>query len=82
LIDPKKDHQIEAIQVIEECTKPTKIPRLWSARSLSQRWQVSRALIYRLHKQGRLPGLKLLGVLRFREEDLIQLLHEEGLHVE
>ena len=67
------------VDIVEERTEPTKIPRLWSARSLSERWHISRALVYRLHAQGRIPGIRLLGVLRFREEDLLQLLRSEGV---
>jgi len=77
----RDDTPNQFFDVKEVPTLSTRVPRLWSARSLAERWQISRALVYRLHKEGRLPGLRLLGVLRFREEDLINLLHEEGIDV-
>jgi len=80
-MDTSKPSRLEAVCISEEKIAATKVPRLWSARSLSERWQVSRGLIYRIHKQGRLPGVRLLGVLRFQEEDLLRLLREEGLDV-
>jgi len=67
----------QVLDVIETRTASTTIPRLWSARSLAERWHISRALIYRLHKEGRLAGVRFLGVLRFQEEDVIKLLEEE-----
>jgi len=74
-----KPTPVGSVCVSEEKTPPTKVPRLWSARSLSERWHISRALVYRLHQQGKLRGVRLLGVLRFREDDILELLKHEGL---
>lgn len=64
--------------LIEESSpEPTRLPRLWSVRSLAERWQISRRQIYRFHEDGKLPGVRVMGVLRFREEDLMRLLEEE-----
>jgi hypothetical protein len=69
--------KLRPIRVVEARPVPTKVPSLWSARSLAERWHVSRALLYKLHRQGRLTGVRLLGVLRFREEDVLKLMDKE-----
>ena len=70
------------IVIVEQRTAKTMVPHLWSARSLSARWGVSRALIYKLFHSGRLRGVRLFGCLRFMEEDVLALLREEGVNVD
>lgn len=70
------------LRIVDERTTPTRVPRLWSARSLADRWHISRTLVYKLHSLGRLTGIRLFGVLRFREEDVLDLLRREGINVD
>ena len=61
-----------------------KVPRLWSAKALADRLNVSRALIFKLFNSGRLRGYRLLTgddprrcPLRFDEDDVLLLIREE-----
>ncbi len=60
----------------------SKLPAFWSARALSQHWRISRQQIYEAHKDGRLRGFRILGTLRFLEDDLLALLKREGIPVQ
>ena len=86
-MSPEEDHlpaqvvELRVGRVIEERTEPTRVPRLWSARAISSRWELSRMQVYRAHRNRRLPGYRVLGTLRFLEEDVIALLREEGVPV-
>ena len=68
-------------QLVEVCAP--KIPRLWSARALGERVEVSKQYLFKLHARGLLKGYRLpssgggKGPLRFAEEDLLSLLREE-----
>ena len=68
-----------AVRIVEERPALPLVPRMYGARSLSQRLNISRSLIYRAHATGRLPGFRLLGTLRFLETDILELLRAEGV---
>ena len=74
--------QLRIVRVIEERSQATQIPRLWSTRALAARLSVHRLTIYRAHRKGRLPGVRVLGCLRFTEEAVVRLLREEGVEIE
>lgn len=50
---------------------PTNKPRLVTAEDLAIRLDVSAATIYRLHKTGRLPGIRLGRAIRFDMEEVL-----------
>lgn len=66
-------------RIIEESKDEPRVPRLYSARGIAARCELSRMQVYRAHHAGRLPGYRLLGTLRFLESDLLRLLREEGV---
>jgi hypothetical protein len=75
--------RIDAARVVVEADDPPKLPRLWSARALAERLSVSRALIFALHRAGRLRGYRILtgsdekrAPLRFAEADVLALIAE------
>ncbi len=74
--------ELAAVRVIEERPEPMRVPRLFGPRTLSARFDVSRMCIYRLHKAGKLRGVRVAGVLRFLESDVLDFLRAEGVPVE
>ncbi len=71
--------ELAVARIIEETPDEPRVPRLYSARGIAGRWEVSRMQVYRAHHAGRLPGYRVLGTLRFLEEDVLALLREEGV---
>ncbi len=69
----KKDRR--TVQATAKADVSTSLPCLWSVRALSERWKISRQQIYRAHRNGQLRGVRILGTLRFLEQDLLELLH-------
>lgn len=69
-------------RLIHEATDQTRVPRLWSAKAIASHWNMSRMHVYRAHRVGRLKGYRVLGTLRFLEDDVLGLLRAEGLPVE
>ena len=83
---PSKQREGKHILFMEESrpstvttSPPVQLPRFWSVRVISSRWNISRQQIYRAHKAGQLRGFRILGTLRFLEEDLLDLLRREGV---
>jgi len=66
-------------RVIEEQADATLVPRLWSVKAIAARWCLSRMQVYRAHRAGRLPGYRVLGTLRFLEDDVLGLLAKDGV---
>lgn len=86
LITPSRVVSLPATRLVEEgehfakiLAEATSVPVLWSTRSLSGRFHISRASIYKAHAAGRLRGVRLLGTLRFLEADVLALLRAEGV---
>ncbi len=80
-MDTPSTVQVRVVSVIEKHLEATRIPRLWSTKALAARWGVNRLTIYRAHRKGRLPGIRVLGCLRFTEDAVIQLLRDEGVEI-
>ena len=78
---PAPTVDLPVAHLVHEPADATRVPRLWSVRSIASRWNVSRMQIYRAHRNGRLRGYRVLGTLRFLEEDVLALLRHEGLPV-
>jgi hypothetical protein len=68
-------------RMLQEHVDVTQVPRLWSAKAIASRWNLSRMQVYRAHKAGRLTGYSVLGTLRFLEDDVLRLLEKEGVPV-
>lgn len=66
------------IRIVHERPEATKVPRLWSVRSLAARFDISRRQLYRAVQSGRLPCIRILGCVRVLEEDVLRLLEMVG----
>ena len=74
--------ELDVARLIDERTDTTRVPRLFGPRTLAARFDLSRMTLYRLHKEGKLRGVRVAGVLRFTETDVLNFLRAEGLEVE
>ena len=75
--------QIDSALLVNVADDAPTLPRLWSARSLAERLDVSRGTICNLYRSGRLRAYRLdtggppeRQPLRFAEADVIKLLLE------
>jgi hypothetical protein len=74
--------ELRVARLVEERPDPPRLDRWYSAKSAAARWDMHPLTIRRAHYAGRLPGYRILGCLRFREQDLLELLRQEGVPVE
>ena len=76
--------RLEAVRIVEERPEPTRMPRLWSAKVLAERFCVSFMTLYRAYREGHLPGYHLTDSdrsLRFLEADVLAWLGTKGIPI-
>ena len=76
--------ELPLARVLTEPAEPPSLPRFWSAKGAAERFDCSRALLFKLHREGRLRGYRLMTCddparrpLRFLEDDLKALIRAE-----
>lgn len=74
---------LRSVRVVEEVAELSRLPRLWSAKALAAHLCVSRALLFKLFKNGKLKGYRIASCdykdrqpLRFNEADVMRLIRE------
>lgn len=77
--------RVSVARLVHEKASPARLPRLYSAASAAERFSVSPALFFKLHREGRLVGYRLATCedqrrqpLRFAEDDLLALIVPGG----
>ncbi len=77
--------ELQAVRVIVEPDDAPTLPRFFSAKGAAARFGCSRALLFKMHREGRLRGYRLATCddprrqpLRFLEDDLLRLIRSEG----
>jgi len=53
------------------------VPRLWSVETLAEQWALKPATIRKWARVGKLPGVRVNGLWRFDERDLLQFLDKQ-----
>lgn len=53
-----------------------KLPRMWSTEDLAAHWSLRPATVRAWARAGRLPGVRLGNLWRFRESDLVEFLEK------
>lgn len=53
------------------------VPRLWSVETLADHWALKPATIRKWARTGRLPGVRVNGLWRFDERDLLRFLDKQ-----
>lgn len=65
---PSRTHSLPAVDHV----KPNGCTSLWTADDLAERWQVSKAHVYRLAREGSVPVVRIGRYFRFRPASIEQ----------